>query len=581
MNLYKILIIRLLPYFLILLCFFNGSSLSEYSYVKNYFRSPVDFNLSLTGSFGELRPNHFHSGIDITTDGIEGKNVYAIADGYVSRIKVSAYGFGKAIYINHPNGYTSVYAHLQKFNSAIEQYIKQIQYSKESFEVELFPKNHELIITKGQIIAFSGNTGSSAGPHLHFEIRETKSETPLNPLLFGYPVTDNIPPTINKMIVYPLDRNSMVENGIVSKKFSIKKINGQYFIDYPHTIKVHGKIGFGIDTHDLQSNSSAKNGVHSIELLLNDKTIYYHKMERFSFNETRYINCHIDYEEKLRNKNNFQKSFLAPNNLLSIYENSINRGIINFNDNNIHYLKYIIKDFNGNKSILSFKVQSTSSFISSSSAVIGPKYSAIFPFSKKNTFKTTEISIEIPENILYDSLLFEFNKLPSLKDTYTPVFQIHNKYTPVHSYFFISIKADKVPQNFRDKALIVSVENDIKTAIGGSWEYGFVTAKVRSFGNYAVAVDSIRPIITPLNISPNKSMKNEKTIKIRIKDNLSGIKSYKATVDGKWILMEYDAKARVLTYVFDERVSYGRHNFSLTVTDNKNNIANYSATFLR
>ena len=161
--------------------FFISVSMAQNSYPQDYFQSPLEIPLILSGTFAELRSNHFHSGLDIKTQQQSGLKVMAAASGFVSRIKVSHFGYGKALYITHPNGYTTVYAHLQNFNPEIDAYIKHRQYKNESYEIELFPKAGELLVNNGDIVAYSGNTGGSGGPHLHFEIRN-KQEHPMNPM---------------------------------------------------------------------------------------------------------------------------------------------------------------------------------------------------------------------------------------------------------------------------------------------------------------------------------------------------------------------------------------------------------------
>jgi hypothetical protein len=251
---------------LFLLCIFNLAAQSPYP--QDYFRSPLDIQLVLSGTFAELRSNHFHSGLDIKTNGKEGLEVYSIAEGYVSRIKISRYGYGKALYITHPNGYTSVYAHLQKFSPTIEQYIKRQQYLKEQFEIELFPKPSTLVIDADEMIAYSGNSGGSSGPHLHFEIHD-KHERPINPMLFGFDIKDTTAPELYQLYAYPISNRSHVEGNQEKKKIRLRKqANGNYIAE---PIKAFGTIGFGIVANDRQDYAANKNGVYKIEAFFNGK----------------------------------------------------------------------------------------------------------------------------------------------------------------------------------------------------------------------------------------------------------------------------------------------------------------------
>jgi murein DD-endopeptidase MepM/ murein hydrolase activator NlpD len=564
---------------LITIC--SNSVSSQVAYPKNYFRNPLDIPISLAGSFGELRPNHFHSGIDIRTNSQENLPVYAVADGYVARIRVSANGFGNALYINHPNGYTSVYGHLNSYNPIIAAYLKKIQYAKESFEVDLFPQAHEMPVKKGDVVALSGNTGGSGGPHLHFEIRDTKTEVTINPYLFGYEIEDHVPPTIQLVKLYPLTNTSAINGQNLSTAFLVKGKAGKYSLSSSKPILLHGNVVMGIVTFDSQTSAMEKNGVYSIEIKMDGKRYYYHEMDKFGFNETRGINSHIDYEERMKSKSAIQKCCVAPNNPLSIYRNLVNKGILNFQDDKLHAIDYVVKDVAGNTSLLSFNVQSTTSLPSQFNACKKPSCQAIFHYGKENVFKTPEVEVTIPAYGLYDSLYFEYSKTPKINGTLSAVHHVHNKYTPVNS-FDLAIKPEVLSDNLKGKALIVLVDDSgRKSSQGGSYKNGFVSTKLKNFGNYAVAIDTIPPSINPVNISDKKDLSKSHFIRFKITDNLSGVKSYRCTVDGKWILMELDGKSSNLTYTFDEHVQKGTHELKLVVADLKNNEKEFKCEFKR
>lgn len=563
-----------------LLILFTIQSFGQTTYPQNYFRNPLDIPIKLAGSFGEMRPNHFHSGIDIRTNSMEGLKVYAVADGYVSRIRVQAHGFGNALYITHPNGYVSVYGHLQKYNVNIAQYLKSSQYARESFEVDLFPLPNELPVKKSDIVAFSGNTGSSGGPHLHFELRDAKTEVTINPQLFGYDIPDYVPPIIHSIKLYPVNNKGTVNDQNTASTLVVKGSSGKYSLTNPSPVHVHGQVGFGIVTFDSQTSAREKNGVYSIEIKMDKKRFYFHELDKFGFNETRGINSHIDYAEKMKSNRTIQKCCVAPNNPLSIYKEIVNNGTLHFHDNQLHEIEYIVKDAKGNTSTLNFNVQS-SALPGSLVVCKSPECQAVFHYGKNNIYKTTDLLVEIPGSSLYDSLYFEYSKTPAMKGLYSPVHHIHNKYTPVNTYE-ISIKPENLPEHLKTKALVVLVSpKGGKSSQGGSYQNGFVSTKVKYFGNYAVAVDTTPPAIVPKNISPGKNMSKSWTIQFKISDNLSGIKSYRATVDGKWILMELAGKTALLTYKFDDNVDKGAHELVLTVTDQKNNSRTYTCSFTR
>jgi murein DD-endopeptidase MepM/ murein hydrolase activator NlpD len=351
------------PYFILFFLIalaFNASAqqiFSKNSYPLTDFRSPLDIvPPALAGSFGELRSNHFHSGIDFRTNQRTGYPVYATADGYISRLRVQNSGFGLALYINHPNGYTSVYGHLSRFNPKIAQQVKNIQYQKKSYEIDEFPSTDLIPVHKGDIIAYSGNTGSSGGPHLHFELRDTKTEATINPQFLGIQIPDNIPPVIFAMYVYRLNGKPFSEF-TPKQYFQVIGGGGKYNLNKVSTINLSGEVGFGITTTDKHNGASGINGVYAIELFVDGASVFTSALERFSFENSKAINSHLDYPAYLNLKKSIQKSFVDPGNPLQIYSNLVNNGKLNFNDGKLHRIKYQVTDSKGNKSTLEFNVQ--------------------------------------------------------------------------------------------------------------------------------------------------------------------------------------------------------------------------------
>ncbi|MFA7301975.1 MAG: M23 family metallopeptidase, partial [Candidatus Shapirobacteria bacterium] len=282
--------------FLVLLFFLSPFIPVAQQTYSEPFAPPLDIPLYLSGTFGELRPNHFHAGIDIKTQGREGQNVRAIEDGWVSRIKISPGGYGKALYITHPNGFVSVYGHLQRYGDSIQRYVKEIQYSRESFEVEIFPNEHELPVKKGDLVAYSGNTGGSMGPHLHFEIRDEATQYSLNPLLFtSIKVKDFYRPQILNMAVYPVDTNSFVNGKQETAFLEVTGWGDQHKLKSQRPVKVSGRVSFGIVAHDLMNEIPNKNGVFEVKLLDDTTQIFGLMLDKLSFATARYINSLIDY----------------------------------------------------------------------------------------------------------------------------------------------------------------------------------------------------------------------------------------------------------------------------------------------
>nr|WP_276899821.1 M23 family metallopeptidase [Pedobacter kyonggii] len=537
------------------------------------FRQPLDISPpALAGSFGEIRGNHFHSGIDFRTNQREGYPVYAVADGYISRLRVQNSGFGQALYINHPNGFTTVYGHLQRFAPKIATIVKNLEYEKKSFEIDEFPDATLIPIHKGEIIAWSGNRGSSGGPHLHFEIRDTKTEETINPQFFGIIIPDNIPPVIHGLYVYRLNGKSFNEN-TPKQAIGITGANGNYKTTGP--ISLTGEVGFGIVVTDRHNGLSGTNGVYSIQLEVDGKKIYTSALERFAFEHSKAINSHIDYPTYLNTKRSIQKSFVEPGNPLKIYSGLVNSGRINFNDGASHQVRYTITDSKGNSSVLPFTVNAGTAPIAAPVIPAG----IIYPYNKVNEFNNDDIKVVFPLGTLYSDLNFTYKKLPKpTGNAWSAVHHIHNRYTPLHIGFDISIKADNLPENLRSKALIV---NSNGSSQGGFFENGYVKATPKNFGSFYIATDTLAPRIIPVNIAEGKNMAGLSKIFFKISDNLSGIKSFNGYIDGKWALMEFDTKTATLWHSFDERTASGKHTLELVVVDMKENTRKYTTTFFK
>lgn len=543
---------------------------------QKIFRSPISHQIKLSSNFGEIRKGHFHSGIDIKTGGVTGKNIHAVADGYINRINVSANGFGKAIYITHPNGYMTVYAHLLHFSPDIEAYVKNQQYEQKSFQVTLYPDKNEFPVKMGAIIAKSGNSGSSLGPHLHFEIRHTVNQHPVNPLLFHFKIKDNINPIISKIYLYPLSKLSHIDSSYEKKIYNVKGDHGNYKLDPDKIIPAYGLIGIGIETLDYLNGSWNKCAVLSIEMKVDDKVVYSHEMREFSYSETRYVNSHIDYEEKISNRNNVYQTFIAPNDQLSIYNESVNKGRITLNDTNTHKITLLVKDAHGNRSEIIFNIRSVPT-LPETSIRESKDYSVVMPYNKDNSFSHKGFSITIPAGSLYDTLCFSYAEAPSLPGTFSALHFVHNSYTPLHKYCIIIITPDSVPEGLESKLLaaMVNGEEGLIPA-GGEWDGEKLSIRTRNFGKYVIAIDTVKPEIEPLNIRDSKTM-----IRFRITDDFSGIKSYTGMIDGKWALFEYDPKNDLLVYRFDKNrlTQNQQHDLEITVTDDRDNIAVYNVGF--
>jgi len=549
--------------------FLNFSSgFCQKSIPTDYFINPLDIPLAVSGTFGELRSNHFHSGLDLKTDGQEGLNVYAAASGAITRIKVSHFGYGKAMYITHPNGYTTVYAHLQKFSPKIEAYIKKRQYAKESYEIELFPKSGVLSVEKGDIIAYSGNTGGSGGPHLHFEIRDARAR-PMNPMGFGIDIKDTKKPTINSVWIYSLDADSQINGSQEPNKLRLIPLDDGNF--KTPKVKAFGKIGIGVSTIDQQNLAANKNGVYKIATEINGQENFSMEMKRFSFSETRYINRLVDYGHYKKNRNRIIKLFVEKNNPLTIYQKVVDDGIIQIEDSLSYTVKLFVKDFKNNTTIINIPIQGQYFEEISKKETITTPY---FVQSTENfTFNSGIFDLYIPKNSLYENAYLNI-------ETKGDTIMIHKDEIPLHKKMTVVFDVSSYSVSDRKKLYIGELGyKGTHFYVKTSKKNNRFSTRTRTLGSYALFTDDSQPTIVPINVSDKKWMSKANFLKIKIDDSDSGIKSYRATINGKFILMEYDYKTGMLVYNFDDKIiTEAENNFKLIVLDKVGNNATFETT---
>ena len=566
-------LLKLKKYIFVLFFLASFTTFAQKKYPNNYFRSPLDIPLKISGTFGELRNNHFHAGIDIKTNHRTGLKVYATADGYVSRIKVALWGYGKTIYITHPNGYTSVYAHLSKFEDGIQEYVKNIQYQKESYETgNMYPEENKILVKKGEIIAYSGRTGGYVAPHLHYEIRDTKTEHIINPMLLGLKIQDSIAPRINKLMAYSIGSNSRINRSTKKQSLSIKKDTlNSYFTS---RISASGKIGFGINAYDFLGKESNKNGVYSIEMLVNGKRYYYHDLETFSFPESKYINLLIDYPHYASYKSRIQKTFLEKENKLSIYKGLINDGIIDVKEGFNYQVDIITKDFKGNTSSIRIPVigLKSESILEQKTDTTNYKISKI----KFQKFTKNGVTVAFPKNTFYEDVFIDF----SVNGT---IAEIHKPNIPLDKNFTITFDSIMYKNSEIDNIYIANINNKRYPYYQKTRKRSnklFTTTK--NLGKYTLLIDNLEPKIYNPNFKNGDWVSRLKYLTIKISDSQSGIKSYKAYIDDEWVLMEYDLKNKKLSYDFNDKKLVGsKHIFKLVVSDNVGNTNIYNSTFYR
>ena len=538
---------------------------------EGYFASPIGQEARLSATFGELRANHFHAGLDIrSSNGRSGDPIYAAAEGYISRISIKSGGYGQAIFIAHPNGYTTVYAHLDEFAPTIANFVESNQYAQEAFEVEIYPSPTDFVVKKGEEIGKMGNTGHSFGAHLHFEIRETKTDNPMNPMLFGIPIVkDDVAPFFSELKVYQFRGMDAVKKGYLQP---YKSFETTYRIAGDTILVNEEKIGLAVKAFDKTSPSANKDGLYALNVYAGpDSThLFGFEMQQFSFNETQCINAHCDYEDILNRDGFFNRCFRLPNNPLPFYSPSKTDGYIRVPKDSCVNITLVAKDYSGNQSFLKFVAKYVPDTLSNHTKTTSN--SKIFNSNKENIIENEEIKVKFKDCTFYEDIPFSyFQQTDSSYNVYSNVHHIHDSKIPLNKSFDIAIKGKNIKPEKKEKYFIANCSRNRVVNCGGKWDGDFLKSEVKSLGDYCIMSDDVPPTIKSVNFK--KNMRKASTIKFRIGDNFatdSNVKniSYKGYVDNKWVLMKYDSKSAIVTYEIDEnKIGKGEHTFKLIVVD--------------
>jgi len=558
-------------YSVAILLLLSGATIAQ----KQSLKLPLEIPPAFSGTFGEVRSDHFHSGVDLRTMGQVGYNVFAIERGFVSRIKLSPVGFGKAIYIDHPNGKTSVYAHLDRFTGKIAEYVENAQYQKQAFEIELFPSPGELKVSKGDIIGLSGNSGSSGGPHLHFEIRETASQHILDPFGFfnEWRQTDSYPPFINRLLVFEIDSLNYLLDSLTYKSYETVKKGGNFSL--PLSIKASGKVGLAIDYYDIVNSNSLRASIKKAEVKVNGISSFTFHVDKFSFLETRYANGFNGITDNGWNGYKVIRLWVDPNNRFSGINQAINHGIIDVAKDSTYVVDVTVWDHSGNSSKLTFMILGVENKVKTTSVPSLP----LFRWNVENTYKTDNYMVKLPENALFHDILFQMsdNQMDNLP---YPTVTIHNPKTKLFKKFTLEYNTSKTPEYLLGKLYIAKVNGKGFEYVGSEHANGSLKATCNSFGKYTVLIDTIPPSIIAQNLMPNAKITSQGNINFKLIDN-TGIKTYNGYIDDRWVLFEWDPKTGILSHNLNpQRTKKSQwHSLKIVVTDMLNNESEYTTKF--
>jgi len=550
---------------------FCSTLFAQNNFPKDYFSPPLDIPMQLSGNFGELRPNHFHAGFDFKTQQKEGLKVYASAEGYVSRIKISTFGNGKTIYITHPNGYTTVYAHLQKALGPIQDFITTTHYKEQSFEIEMYLKPGEIPIKKGEWIAFSGNTGASEGPHLHYEIRDSKTEFIINPMLFGFDsgIRDTKKPVISGLYVYPLFSSTVnTSKRPILLNTALQK-DGTYLAD---KVLANGPIGFGIIANDYDDVSFNKNGVYSVNSFLNGQPKFGYQFDTHSFDDMRYVNAMIDYAKYKKTGQRVQKLFMKNKYDLAFIATDETKGQITPTPNLDNVYRIEVADFFGNKSEITVPIQYDSSVALIPAEPVVSNYFLVA--NKDNIFEKENASVFFPAGTFYDDFALNF-------DVRDKILYLHDDSVPAHSNFTISLIDNALSKELLEKTFIARLDGEQINYNSTFRKDSVFSAKVKTLGKYKLVTDTLAPIVSIAKPIEGKWVSQD-AIQLQISDLGSGIKTYNGFLNDQWVLFEYDNKTRTITYYFnDDFLQNGANELKVIVTDAMGNSTTFETHFFR
>lgn len=542
-----------LSFVFLVFLFFSGTA---QNYPQGYFRHPLNIRMELVANFGEIRTNHWHMGLDIRTQQRENLPVFAAAEGYVSRVLVEPGGFGQAIYITHPNGYTTLYAHMNGFFPALQEYVVKQQYAQETWHINLTLSPGQFPLAKGDYIGLSGNTGGSAGPHVHFEIRDTETENVLNPLLFKFPIPDAVPPSVTRLAMYDRNKSTYMQSPQLLNLATVRN----------RGIKVGSdKVSFAIGATDRFSGSNNPNGVYAAKISVDGRPVSSFTHDNISYPDSRYINAQIDYPYDARGGASLQHLTPLPGAPNVAYNTYGGDGIIHLQDNEPHKVLIEVQDAALNTTRIAFTIQ----YDGSLTPAANNSNTEMFLPNQINVFERDDFQLVTTERTMYDAVNVSFSSSANgAAGSVSPVYSFLSRAIPAHDSVTVRIKPSAtIAEEDRDKIVIKNVVGTRTYLQKATWQRGYLTAKFRQFGTYQAFIDKEPPAI---NSAP-ANLAGVRRIVFTPKDNFNVIKRFRAEVNGQWLRFTND-KGKTWIYTFDDKFPKGESELKVTIEDEAGNV---------
>lgn len=542
-------------------------------YPQGYYAWPVDASVGIVANFGELRPNHYHMGLDCRTDQHENVPVLAAAEGYIAKVKIEPSGFGRCLYINHPNGHTTLYAHLNDFYPELESWVKEQQYRLESWAVFLDVPPGLFKVQKGQFIAYSGNTGGSQGPHLHFEVRDTKTDKVLNPLRMGFPIEDDVAPDIIRLAWYDRSKSTYEQS---PRYIPIRKRNGVYEATLPVVQLPARLVSFAISAFDRTTGSGNQNGIFEATIYDNGEPQAGFRLDSIGYDETRYLNAHIDFKLKGSGGPFLQHLSRLPGYPPGVYRGNKKDGVIELTDTTTHHLEIVVKDTEGNRSVIQLNIKTSSTGFPISDKEPTGRNSLLFRPGYVNVFENQELFFYLPETHIYDSFYFHLNEIKGSKGN--KAFQLTSGYIPIHSYFPIRImnSSTAYPNRMVLRRWWGGKDDYDKPVRRGNWYEG----RFKALGNVELIADTQPPVISLPGFREGMNAAQLKRLIVVVGEETDERRNFRAELDGKWLRFSND-KGRSFIYYFDEKCPPGDHELKISVEDLAGNRTEKTVHFSR